>query len=81
MKSMKSDLNFRKNAKLTGVPDIKAARESNTYDDGVLIGASKVNKNPKLETNKPNEIGALVSQDFDSENPVNKDSIELEVDS
>lgn len=40
-----------------------------------------MNKNPKLETTKGAELGALASVDFDSEKQVNKDSVEIEVDS
>lgn len=73
-KSMKSE-NFRAKAKLTGVPDFTKVRESidkigiSTTDDRVLINATKVNKNPKLETT--HKLGALASVDFDSEKQVN----------
>lgn len=86
MKSMKSDANFRYKAKLTGVPDLQAIRES--YDkmgksmtDDKLNARTKMNKNPKLETTKGAELGALASVDFDSEKNVNKESVEIDIDS
>ena len=50
-------------------------------DDMLLVNATKINKNPKLETSKGAELGALASVDFDSEKQVNKDSVEIEIDS
>ena len=50
-------------------------------DHNVAIGASKVMKNPKLETTKGAELGALASADFDSEKQANAESIDLELDS
>ena len=73
---MKSE-NFRAKAKLTGVGDLSKIRESidkigiSTTDDRVLVNATKVTKNPKLETTKGAELGALASVDFDSEKQVN----------
>lgn len=73
MKSMKSDANFRYKAKLTGVPDLQKIRESydkvgiSMTDDKLNVGATKLNKQPKLETTKGAELGALASVDFDSE--------------
>jgi hypothetical protein len=40
-----------------------------------------VNKNPKLETTKGADLGALASVDFDSEKQVNKESVEIDIDS
>ena len=40
-----------------------------------------MNKNPKLETTKGAELGALASVDFDSEKQVNKESVEIDIDS
>ena len=86
MKSMKSDANFRYKAKLTGVPDLQAIRESQdkmgkSMTDDKLNSRTRVNKNPKLETTKGAELGALASVDFDSEKNVNKESIEIDIDS
>lgn len=46
-----------------------------------MTNATKVNKNPKLETSKGAKLGALASVDFDSEKQVNNNSVEIEVDS
>jgi len=70
MKSLKSDFNFKNKAKLTGVPDLSQVRDSKvgkSVTDDKLIAGTKVNKNPKLETTKGAELGALESVDFDSE--------------
>ena len=87
MKSMKSDANFRYKGKLAGVPDMTKVRESydklgkSVTDDMIMTNATKVNKNPKLETSKGAKLGALASVDFDSEKQVNNNSVEIEIDS
>jgi len=86
MKSMKSEANFRYKGKLTGVQDMSQVRESQdkvgkSLTDDKLIAGTKVNKNPKLETTKGAELGALASVDFDSEKQVNKESVEIDIDS
>ena len=54
MKSMKSISNQKHKLKLTGVPDLSAVRKSvdkvgkSRTDDRVIIGPTKVQKNPKL---------------------------------
>lgn len=85
MKSMKSIANQRHKLRLTGVPDLSKVRESvdlvgrSRTDDRVFI-ASKVNKNPKLQQ-QGHDIKALESDDFDSEKQVNKESIDIEIES
>ena len=49
--------------------------------DDKLNSRTRVNKNPKLETTKGAELGALASVDFDSEKNVNKESVEIDIDS
>ena len=67
LKSMKSEANFKYKAKMSGVPDLSKVKESidrvgvSKTDDKVAIGASKVSMNPKLETTKGAELGALAA--------------------
>jgi hypothetical protein len=49
--------------------------------DDKLNSRTRVHKNPKLETSKGAELGALASVDFDSEKNVNKESVEIDIDS
>lgn len=49
--------------------------------DDKLVEGTKVNKNPKLETTKGADLGALASVDFDSEKQANKESIDIDIDS
>jgi hypothetical protein len=73
MKSMNSMANQKNKFRLTGVPDLSVVRQSvdklgkSRTDDRVAIGLSKVRKNPKLKTTQGRDIGALDSDDFDSE--------------
>ena len=87
MKSMKSISGQKHKLRLTGVPDLSAVRKSvdmfgkSRTDERVVIGPSKVNKNPKLKTNQGRDIGALQSDDFDSEKQANQESVEIDLES